>query len=262
MTVQYSNGVPNNDEMKLPFRHKSELFKQLDLHPFPNDIEWNGSIIYLDRDGVLNKGSENYINSPEELEILPGVANSIARLKESGFRICVVTNQSPINRGYWGHEMLEEIHEKLILELKNNNKNAHIDLILYSPYTPSEDSISRKPRTGMIIAGQIVITASEKFADAPTHFDEPNPNLWARNYDEFINEDLEPYSFFYDAMGEGPMSALVGDRMVDYQAAERHNAPLGKSENRIRPFLVDGNIGLPQVIDRLLDKTDKGDVLQ
>ena len=66
----------------LPYRHKANLFDKLQLSPFPKNRIWNGSIIYLDRDGVLNIGSENYINNPEELIILPGVADSIARLKK------------------------------------------------------------------------------------------------------------------------------------------------------------------------------------
>ena len=81
----------------LPYRHKANLFDKLQLSPFPENRIWNGSIIYLDRDGVLNIGSENYINNPEELIILPGVADSIARLKKNGFRICIVTNLSLIH---------------------------------------------------------------------------------------------------------------------------------------------------------------------
>ena len=215
----------------LPYRHKSRLFQNLDLLPLPNNSPWNGSIIYLDRDGVLNIGSENYINSPEELVILPDVANSIAELKKSGFRLCLVTNQSPINRGYWGHDVLEKIHEKMIIELKNINKDAIIDLILYSPYAPFEHSISRKPNPGMLMAGNLIINYSEKGEELPSY------------------EDLKSEYLFE----EGELSAIVGDRLVDIQAGNSHG---------IRTFLVNPNIGLPQVIGRILDKTDKGDVLQ
>ncbi len=215
----------------LPYRHKSRLFQNLDLLPLPNNSSWNGSIIYLDRDGVLNIGSENYINSPEELVILPDVANSIAELKKSGFRLCLVTNQSPINRGYWGHDVLEKIHEKMIIELKNINKDAIIDLILYSPYAPFEHSISRKPNPGMLMAGNLIINYSEKGEEIPGY------------------EDLKSEYLFE----EGELSAIVGDRLVDIQAGNSHG---------IRTFLVNPNIGLPQVIGRILDKTDKGDVLQ
>ena len=214
----------------LPYRHKANLFDKLQLSPFPKNRIWNGSIIYLDRDGVLNIGSENYINSPEELIILPGVADSIARLKKNGFRICIVTKQSPINRGFWSHEMLGSIHEKLIDELKIKNKHAVLDLILYSPYAPFEDSIARKPSSGMLMAGNLIINHSER-GELPI------------DYNELDNHDL---------FDEGEMSAMVGDRLVDIQAGNAHG---------VRTFLVNPDLGLPQVIDRILDKNDKGDVL-
>ena len=81
--------------MLIPRRDGAEIDSPLDLLPLPNG-PWNGKIAYLDRDGVLNVGSENYINSPDELVILPDTAKSVAALRESGFRVCVVTNQSPI----------------------------------------------------------------------------------------------------------------------------------------------------------------------
>jgi len=214
----------------LPYRHRANLFDKLQLSPFPENRIWNGSIIYLDRDGVLNIGSENYINNPEELIILPGVADSIARLKKNGFRICIVTNQSPINRGFWSHDMLESIHEKLIDELKIKNKQAVLDLILYSPYAPFEDSIARKPSSGMLMAGNLIINHSER-GEPPI------------DYNELDNHDL---------FDEGEMSAMVGDRLVDIQAGNAHG---------VRTFLVNPDLGLPQVIDRILDKNDKGDVL-
>ena len=215
----------------LPHRHKANLFDNIDLSPFPNNISWNGSIIYLDRDGVLNRGSENYINNPEELEILPGVAKSIAKLKKSGFRLCLVTNQSPINRGLWDHQMLERIHEKMIYELKEKDEHAELDLILYSPYAPFENSISRKPNSGMLMAGNIIINSSENSKKITPY------------------DDLKK-SYLFE---EGKMSAMVGDRIVDIEAGKSHS---------VRTFLVNPNIGLPHVIDRILDKTDKGDVLQ
>ena len=99
--------------MLIPVRDGAEsLDAPLDLLPLPNGT-WNGKIAYLDRDGVLNVGSEDYINSPDELVVFPNTADAVAALRESGFRICVVTNQSPIGRGLWSHENLHNIHNKL-----------------------------------------------------------------------------------------------------------------------------------------------------
>ena len=93
----------------LPCRDGVELDAPLDLLNLPNG-EWAGKIAFLDRDGVLNIGSENYINKPDELIILPGAADCVARLRQAGFRICVVTNQSPVGRGLWSSENLRLIH--------------------------------------------------------------------------------------------------------------------------------------------------------
>ena len=214
----------------LPFRHKSSLWSDLELKPFQK-TSWNGGIIYLDRDGVINRGSENYINSPEELELLPNVAESLSRLRNAGFRLCLVTNQSPINRGLWGHKVLEEIHEKLIKELIGRDKNAHIDLILYSPYAPFEDSISRKPNPGMLMAGNIILNSAEKNLEVDVEIKELSKSI---------------------LFAENKLSSMVGDRFVDYQAGKSHG---------VRTYLVNPDIGLSEVIDRILDKNDKGDAL-
>ena len=68
------------------------------------DLDWNGAIAFLDRDGVLNYGSPNYINSPDELEIIAGAKEAIADLRMLGYRIAITTNQSAIMRGLWGRE--------------------------------------------------------------------------------------------------------------------------------------------------------------
>jgi histidinol-phosphate phosphatase family protein len=156
--------------MLLPHRDGFELDSPLELLPLPK-TPWNGRIAYLDRDGVLNIGSENYINSPDELVLLPDVANSVAALRESGFRICVVTNQSPIGRGLWSHENLREIHKKLRESLISQNPNAHLDLILYSPYAPWEGAWARKPNPGMLEAGRQIISASENNLEINLKFD-------------------------------------------------------------------------------------------
>ena len=147
--------------MLIPKRDGAELDSPLDLLPLPNGV-WDGKIAYLDRDGVLNIGSENYINSPEELVVFPNTADSVAALRESGFRVCVVTNQSPIGRGLWSDETLHSIHAKLRELLLSENSNAHLDLILYSPYAPWEGAWARKPNPGMLESGRQIISRFSK----------------------------------------------------------------------------------------------------
>ena len=181
--------------MLIPKRDGAEIDSRLDLLPLPNGV-WDGKIAYLDRDGVLNIGSENYINSPEELVVFPNTADSVAALRESGFRVCVVTNQSPIGRGLWSDETLHSIHAKLRELLLSENSNAHLDLILYSPYAPWEGAWARKPNPGMLEAGRQIISASEKNIDINLRFD----NDWNDAHDE-------------------SKSVMVGDRDVDMRAA-------------------------------------------
>ncbi len=99
--------------MDLPGRHGADINEMLELIPLPNQQEWDGSIAYLDRDGVLNVGKSDYVNSVSELKVLAGVGNAVGSLRRSGFRVCVVTNQSPIGRGLWGDARLGQIHSAL-----------------------------------------------------------------------------------------------------------------------------------------------------
>ena len=108
------------------------------------DLEWNGAIAFLDRDGVLNFGSPNYINSPEELEIIPGSKNAIDELRKLGYRIAITTNQSAIMRGLWGEETIHSIHERLQKEV------GMLDVLMTCPHRNSDMCNCRKPRPGML----------------------------------------------------------------------------------------------------------------
>ena len=121
----------------LPCRDRVALNAPLFVQPLPESMSWTGAIAYLDRDGVLNKGSPNYINTPSEVEILPNAGKCIAKLRRSGMRIAVVTNQSPVGRGLWDSENLAKIHETLQEMLLLDDPEAIIDLILHSPYPVS-----------------------------------------------------------------------------------------------------------------------------
>jgi len=205
--------------MLVPKRDGAEIDSHLDLLPLPNGI-WNGKIAYLDRDGVLNVGSENYINSPEELVVFPNTADSVAALRESGFRVCVVTNQSPIGRGLWSDENLHNIHSELRKLLLSENSNAHLDLILYSPYAPWEGAWARKPNPGMLEAGRQIISASEKNIDINLKFDSD----WNDKHDE-------------------SKSIMVGDRDVDMRAALNFG---------VRGIRCNPEIGIYDVISEIL----------
>ena len=115
------------------------------------DLDWNGAIAFLDRDGVLNYGSPNYINSPDELEIIAGAKEAIADLRMLGYRIAITTNQSAIMRGLWGENTIHAIHRKLQEEI------GIIDVIMTCPHRNRDRCQCRKPMPGMLNeASQII----------------------------------------------------------------------------------------------------------
>ena len=105
---------------------------------------WNGAIAFVDRDGVLNHGSPNYINKPDELTIIPGAKDAIMSLRDMGYRIAIVTNQSAIMRGLWGEDRINSIHSKLQEEV------GTLDVIMTCPHRTRDRCQCRKPQPGML----------------------------------------------------------------------------------------------------------------
>lgn len=105
------------------------------------------TFIILDRDGVINYDSDHYIKSPEEFHPIPGSLEAIAKLNKAGYRVFVVTNQSGIARGLYDHQMLSQIHEKLLKEL--SAVGGVIEEIFFCPHHPDEECNCRKPKPGL-----------------------------------------------------------------------------------------------------------------
>ncbi|MDD2431403.1 MAG: HAD family hydrolase [Firmicutes bacterium] len=104
--------------------------------------------VFLDRDGVLNKSNGRPPNTPEELDLLPRVAEAISKLKEADFLIFVVTNQGGVGLGYMTKKALDEIHNRLILEVESGG--GVIDEIKACIHKPRAGCMCRKPKPGMI----------------------------------------------------------------------------------------------------------------
>ena len=102
----------------------------------------------LDRDGVINHDSDQYIKSPAEWRPIAGSIEAIARLNQHGFRIAVATNQSGIGRGLFDMATLNAINDKM-MELVFR-QGGRIDALFFCPHTAVEDCGCRKPRTGML----------------------------------------------------------------------------------------------------------------
>ena len=106
--------------------------------------------VFLDRDGVINKERSDYIKSISELEIFPNVAKNIELLKNAGFLVVIITNQSAINRGIISIEKLSSIHKLLSDRLEIEFK-TRIDGIYFCPHTPEENCQCRKPKPGLLL---------------------------------------------------------------------------------------------------------------
>jgi D-glycero-D-manno-heptose 1,7-bisphosphate phosphatase len=103
--------------------------------------------IILDRDGVINYESEEYIKSPEEWLPIPSSLDAIAQLNRFGFRVLIATNQSGIARGYLNLETLDLIHEKFMQELRA--VGGYVDEIFFCPHHPEDHCACRKPKPGL-----------------------------------------------------------------------------------------------------------------
>jgi D-glycero-D-manno-heptose 1,7-bisphosphate phosphatase len=105
-------------------------------------------LIILDRDGVINQESANYIRSPEDWQPIPGSLAAIAQLNHAGHTVVIATNQSGLGRGYFNEATLNAIHEKMYHALAN--LGGHIDGIYYCPHIDADKCECRKPKPGLL----------------------------------------------------------------------------------------------------------------
>jgi D-glycero-D-manno-heptose 1,7-bisphosphate phosphatase len=103
--------------------------------------------VMLDRDGTINE-EIGYVLAPEELRLIPGAAEAIRRLRDLGLGIVVLTNQSPVGRGWIGEDELEAVHDRLRELLRA--EGADLDAIEHCPHVPDIGCRCRKPATGMV----------------------------------------------------------------------------------------------------------------
>jgi D-glycero-D-manno-heptose 1,7-bisphosphate phosphatase len=105
-------------------------------------------LLMLDRDGVINHDSEQYIKSPAEWKPIKGSIEAIARLTQAGWRIVVATNQSGIARGLFDMSMLNAIHDamhKAVIQA-----GGRIEAIFFCPHAADANCECRKPKAGML----------------------------------------------------------------------------------------------------------------
>ena len=104
--------------------------------------------VFLDRDGVINHNREEYVLDIAEFEFIPNSIEALRLLKENGYDIHVISNQSCVARGLLPMARLDEITQHMLSEIRKHG--ADIDSVNYCPHHPDEKCQCRKPNTGML----------------------------------------------------------------------------------------------------------------
>jgi len=106
------------------------------------------SVVFLDRDGVLNEDRDEYIRTVRDVKVYPFVPETIQQLTRLSLKVIIISNQSGINRHYFSREAAEKMFEKVIQAAES--AGGRITDYYYCPHTPEEGCSCRKPQTGMI----------------------------------------------------------------------------------------------------------------
>lgn len=101
-------------------------------------------VVLLDRDGVISAETANYVKSPAELEVFPDAVDALNRLREAGYLLYVVSNQSGVGRGFMTLADLDEVTEKLVSII------GPLDGIYYCTHKPDDRCDCRKPLPGLL----------------------------------------------------------------------------------------------------------------
>jgi D-glycero-D-manno-heptose 1,7-bisphosphate phosphatase len=107
-------------------------------------------LVILDRDGVINQDSDDYIRSVADWIPLPGSIDAIARLSRAGYKVAIATNPSGIGRGFYDEYALAQMHE--LMHTLVEDAGGHIDAVVYCPHLPDAGCACRKPLPGLLDA--------------------------------------------------------------------------------------------------------------
>jgi len=107
------------------------------------------SAVLVDRDGVINFDSPDYILTPDQWLPIPGSLEAIARLTQAGIAVAIVSNQSALGRGTIEQDSFNAIHAKMMLAIEQ--AGGFITHVAYCPHAPDEGCDCRKPKPGMVL---------------------------------------------------------------------------------------------------------------
>ena len=105
--------------------------------------------IFLDRDGVIIHNRKDYVRSLEQVKIYPQALRALARLKDSPYKIVIVTNQAGIGKGLMTRAVVDEIHACILARV--GQSGGRIDGIFLCPHTAADGCTCRKPQPGLLL---------------------------------------------------------------------------------------------------------------
>ena len=105
--------------------------------------------LFLDRDGVIIENRSNYVRSWSDVPIYPQAIESLIKVKLTGYKIIIITNQSAVGRGLISPETAQEINMQLIEEIQS--AGGRIDGLFMCPHAPHDNCACRKPQPGLIL---------------------------------------------------------------------------------------------------------------
>jgi len=105
-------------------------------------------LVILERDGVINQDSDEYVKALDEWIPYPAAIEAIGRLSRAGWTVTVATNQSGIARGYYDTETLRAIHDRLTEMV--HEAGGEIAYIAHCPHGPDDGCECRKPLPGLL----------------------------------------------------------------------------------------------------------------
>jgi D-glycero-D-manno-heptose 1,7-bisphosphate phosphatase len=105
--------------------------------------------IFLDRDGVIIENRADYVRSWVDVEFLPGAVDALARIKNQGYKLIIVTNQSAVSRGLLAFETANAINQQLLETIRTGG--GQVDGVYMCPHAPEDHCSCRKPKPGMLL---------------------------------------------------------------------------------------------------------------
>jgi len=149
----------------------------------------NVKVLFLDRDGTINKDLGNYVSTRQDFELIERADDAIAAARQAGFRIVIITNQAGIARGIVTPEQVEDVNlymSELLLR-----KNTYYDRCYYCPSHPDYPH-----------------PEYDRFIDCR----KPSPRMVELAIEDFRNEGLEV---------DMAVSFFIGDKLIDVECGLR-----------------------------------------